>query len=291
MDPLVGDYHFGPTERRAYDALRGGNDEKWAYLVFARAKRHAEDQRMVGHPRRTHKYQKRPFRLIEEWRALDELERHDRVRRARNDPNRPDAVDIQVEFEDPDSPGSIEDFSDVNAGGLTYRFVKTLYKWHYRAVGAPDDVMGSDDRQWSVVRLYSGVDDRGRVRDRVVVKVADWEMPPDPLDADDQDSYDPYAEWRNVVEDEVESLLRKYRRVNGLRQCDHILKPRHWVESDYTYTARDANGNVRFRADGPEMSIRRLGVRSYSDYCELGNLSDIISDYSWENANIEPDDW
>ncbi|KAJ4349386.1 uncharacterized protein N0V89_008001 [Didymosphaeria variabile] len=279
-DPLIGDYRFGGLERRAYDALRGGPDEKWAYLVFARGKHAAEDQRIAGHPRRRHKWRNNPFLVMKEWRALDERSRHERIRAARRDPNRPDAVAVEVEVvEEPDSPGSIEDWSDVNetwAQELEYRFVKTVYQRYYREESAPDNGF------WSVVRLYSGVDDTGRVRDRVVVKVADWEVPLIEPDPNDRSAFRIYRE--------VDMMKRKYRRVDRLPKCDHILKPRYWTDSAYEYRPTDENGNVRTTPDGAEVTRERLGIRSYTDYCEFGDLSDVLFEYSWENDKLQDTD-
>ena len=163
-----GGYRFQGLERRMWN-LFPTVDEKWAYLDFAREKHDVENQRVAGDPLLTSIYPGKGYEIMKEWKALSDDERDERIQAGRTDPNRPDAVDIHVEFEGPDeldSPGSINDWADVNTDAgmapfraLTWRFVKTLYKRHYREVHA------SQDGLWSVVRLYVGIDATNRVRD------------------------------------------------------------------------------------------------------------------------------
>jgi hypothetical protein len=166
-DPLIGNYRFrSGAERVAYNGL-ANNDEKWAYLRFAREKRADEDARVAGHPRRKHKYHRSPYLLMKQWRALPSEERHLLVEAAKTDANRPDAVSVVIEENSSLSPGSIDDFVDTSgqdmwwARNTHWRYVKTLYNRNngYRKRKRTDNGL------WSVVRLYVSVDDVDRVRD------------------------------------------------------------------------------------------------------------------------------
>lgn len=110
---------------------------------------------------------------MKEWRTLaphdeDGSGRDDRIKAARMDVNRPDAVDL---YEPPTfgSPGSINDFeqfsdSDIDvdgrewAQGLTYHFVRSLFTRGYRQ-------SNPSSGSWTTVRLYVGTDKLNKVRD------------------------------------------------------------------------------------------------------------------------------
>ncbi|KAF2439357.1 hypothetical protein P171DRAFT_121325 [Karstenula rhodostoma CBS 690.94] len=166
-DPFIGDYRFSGPERTAYNRLTN-RDEQWAYLVFARERHAAEDERKANNPRIKHKYRRDRFLVMREWRALDPEEHKNRIKAARTDLNRPDAIDVAVP-PGVGSPGSINDFSDIGdsnednndgqwTNGFNYRFARSLWHRGYRQENAPGGY-------WSAVRLYVGVDDSNKVRD------------------------------------------------------------------------------------------------------------------------------
>ncbi|KAL5433468.1 hypothetical protein PMIN07_011375 [Paraphaeosphaeria minitans] len=269
---LVGNYRFFSShERTAWNNLPT-RDEKWAYLLFARQRHAAEDERVANNPRRRHKYRKKSFLIMREWRALDPYAedgsgRIDRIEAARTDVNRPDAFKFQVSPRS-GSPGSINDFESLpDAGnndtdwfrGLTFRFVRSLFKRNYR-------VEADSKGYWTAVRLYVGVDDSNRIRDTVVVKNVDV------YETSDQE---------NALGLALEKTVKRL--AWGLPDNDHILKPRYWRLSSYEYTARDDDGNVMLTDEG-EDKVQRGGLRSYWDYCEGGDLRDLIEQYSWEMA-------
>ena len=60
----------------------------------------------------------------------------------------------------------------------------------------------------------------------------------------------------------------------------HILKPRSFRESTLVVTVRDAQGNYVYATGGRPRTMRRRGVREYIDYCELGDLANLIDLYN-----------
>ena len=90
-------------------------------------------------------------------------------------------------------------------------------------------------------------------------------------------------------DDVIPHLREQYQNLMDLPDSDHILKFRYWAESDYQCRPRYPDGDVVHTLEGDEMTIRRRGLRSYTDYCEGGDLFDLIGEYSWLNHGT--DDW
>lgn len=161
-----GGYTFSGAERKAWNQL--SDDEKWAYLEFARDEHRREDDRVAeataARRRTVRRYPKHQYEIMRAWKSMAPEEREQRVAAARRDENRPDAMDIEIQFPGhaiPDSPRSVDEFNNpadnqaLPWNHFDYEFVETLYRRNWRR----GEAIGS------TVRLYIGRDADGRIRD------------------------------------------------------------------------------------------------------------------------------
>lgn len=91
----------------------------------------------------------------------------------------------------------------------------------------------------------------------------------------------PDAETRAAVQ----RLSARYRDLDQL-DSEYILRNRCWRESDRSVLSTDNDGNPITDGSGNSMRVWYHGIRSFTDFCDGGDLEMVVDDYNSQDHSL-----